>query len=196
MSFLASQIGSEAYAKHPADGKYDYSYVAAEHDERFEGGKPTLDYARGMPQDCKMMRHEQILQLCVEGYNAARREALIRHVMAVDEVGYDEAEETVNEIENENRKFMHLEYMPYHAGILTAIGAGFLGWPLAYDLDWAIWFNENFVTTDIPEPKDLETMIEGKRYYDSIELCKMEQTISSNMTTISNAISLIFPSST
>ena len=38
----------------------------------------------------------------------------------------------------------------------TSVVAGFLTIPLCFDLDTALWFNEVYVTADIPESKDLE----------------------------------------
>ncbi len=43
----------------------DYGYAIS--DERFQDNKPTLEYAKSMPNKFSAMRHEQILQLCVEG---------------------------------------------------------------------------------------------------------------------------------
>lgn len=43
----------------------DYGHAISE--ERFKDNKPTLEYAKTMPNKFSAMRHEQILQLCVEG---------------------------------------------------------------------------------------------------------------------------------
>ena len=37
---------------------------------------------------------------------------------------------------------------------------GFATFPLCFDLPLALWFNDRFVTTDVAEPKDLETWLE------------------------------------
>ncbi len=164
-SFFLRHFSSKGVPKHPADGQFDYGYVTTERDDRFDGEKPTLDYARGMPQSFSAMRHEQIIQLCVEGSYNARREALIRNVMAVDSVEYDEAAKTVEEIAQENRSLMKVEYLPYQAGIFTAVASGVISWPLIFDKNIAMRFNESFVTTDVPDVKDLETMWEGERLH-------------------------------
>ena len=40
------------------------------------------------------------------------------------------------------------------------LSQGFASIPLCFDVTTAMWFNEHFVTTDIPPPVDLETVLE------------------------------------
>jgi hypothetical protein len=47
------------------DGPVDYGYTSP--DDRFNDNQPTIQYAKTMPNSFSSMRHEQILQLCVEG---------------------------------------------------------------------------------------------------------------------------------
>lgn len=90
----------------------------------------------------------------------ARREALIRNVMAVDSIEYDEAVTVVAEMSKENRKGMLSASIPYHVGMGTALIAGTVSFPMIFDLDTVVAFNEKFVTTDLPDAKDLETYLE------------------------------------
>ena len=68
--------------------------------------------------------------------------------------------EIFSEIETENKKLYSSNSLPYKLGIFTATTAGFASFPLCFDLGTAKWFNTNFVTTDVPEPADLETILE------------------------------------
>ena len=106
------------------------------------------------------MRHEQILQLCVEGSHQARREALVRNVMTVDNVEHDDAAKVVSKISEENRSLMYLEYIPYHTGIATAGIFGAVSFPMIFHADTVLWFNEKFVTAEVPESADIETILE------------------------------------
>jgi hypothetical protein len=126
----------------------------------FQNHKPTLKYAKTMPRTFSAMKHEQIIQLCVEGKYEARREALIRDIMAIDDVEYDQACEKVSEIAEVNRKMMHWEYSPYHMGIFTAFLSGTLSFPLIFSKDAVLWFNRHFVTAEVPDVADLETFWE------------------------------------
>jgi hypothetical protein len=146
------------FASHPADGPLDYGYMGK--DTRFSENKPTIAYAKSMPTSFANMRHEQLLQLSVEGSYGAIQEVLTRNVMAVDEVEYDEAQKTVAGIVKVNRKHMTLQHFPYHVGAAGAVAAGVVSFPLVFDVSTAQWFNEKYVTTDMPPLSDLETYLE------------------------------------
>ena len=128
----------------------------------FVNGKPSLVYARKAMQfhSFSTMPHEQIILLSAEGVGGARREALIRNVMAVDNVEYDDASETVDKIAKVNRERMFLHALPYHAGFLSAGVAGVFSIPLVFHFDTVNAFNNAFVTADIPAEQDLETWLE------------------------------------
>merc|ERR1712224_1016992 len=55
---------------------------------------------------------------------------------------------------------LFLVRFPYRVGILAALVAGFGSIPMCFDLHTTLWFNEGYVTMDVPEPKDLETWLE------------------------------------
>eukprot|EP00979_Chaetoceros_neogracilis_P005982 scaffold1174_cov281-Chaetoceros_neogracile.AAC.13 len=113
-----------------------------------------------MPQSYSSMKHEQILQLCVEGSQPARREALIRNIMSVDSIEYDQATIQVIQLAQINRSYMQLEYSPYHLGMGGALLSGAISFPLVFDKRSVMWFNDVFVTAEIPPPEDLETFWE------------------------------------
>lgn len=113
-----------------------------------------------MPRTFSAMRHEQILQLCVEGSLEARREALTRNVMAVDGIEYDQAVKVVNQIARDNQQKFVFEYLPYHTGMGVALTGGIASFPLIFHKETVLWFNEHFVTADVPPVEDLETFWE------------------------------------
>jgi len=80
--------------------------------------------------------------------------------MSVDDVEYDAAEETVTEIANERKRLFVFEYLPYHTGMAAALGGGLISFPMIFHGDTVLWFNDKFVTTDVPDMKDLETFLE------------------------------------
>jgi hypothetical protein len=94
------------------------------------------------------------------GNSQAREEILKRHVMFTDKVSYETASEKVEEIAAKNRSGMFLLSLPYQIGIAASLTAGLASIPLCFHLPAAEWFNTHFVTTDVPEPKDLETALE------------------------------------
>jgi len=129
-------------------------------DDRFDDSKPTIEYAKAMPTDYCGMRHEQILQLCVEGDFGARREALTRNIMGVDSIEYDEADAKVTEMWKFNQKSMHIHHIPYQIGLGAAVTGGAVSFPLIFEKNTVLAFNDKMVTTDVPCPADLETYLE------------------------------------
>jgi len=136
--------------------------LPSSNDANFIDGRPSLEYAKKSMQlhSFSSMPHEQIIQLSAEGIGGARREALLRNIMAVDEVEYDDAEAVVDNIAQVNRERMFLQALPYHVGFGAAVSAGVLSIPLVFHLGTVEAFNTMFVTADVPEPKDLETWLE------------------------------------
>jgi hypothetical protein len=94
------------------------------------------------------------------GNFGARKEILTRHIMTIDKVSHEDAMEKVNEIEAKNLENMSLLSVPYQVGITVGLTAAFASIPLCFHLPTAEWFNHYYVTTDVPEPKDLETFLE------------------------------------
>ncbi len=80
--------------------------------------------------------------------------------MSVDTIEYEEAEKVVKKISAENKRGMTSENLPYHAGFAVSVIGGIISFPMIFDINTVHWFNDNFVTADVPEPKDLETFLE------------------------------------
>lgn len=120
--------------------------------------KPDLQQALAMPLSPQEMDNATLVTLGHMGNHSAHKEILKRHIMCKDRVNYEQASEKFEIIAAKNRENMYLLSLPYHLGITVALSAGLLSLPMVFDLQTAEWFNNNFVTTDVPEPKDL-----GKR---------------------------------
>jgi len=120
--------------------------------------KPSVDVANSMPVGMSEMNNETLVTIAALGNHNARCEILIRHIMSVDGRDYDSATSKFEEIEDSNRAGMAV--YPYFVGIGAGMLAAFGSLPLVFDLNTAVWFNEFYVTTDIPEQRDLETMLE------------------------------------
>jgi len=127
---------------------------------RHTASTPSMDIAREMPLSPTEMNNSDLVMLGSMGNADARKEILIRHIMTVDNVGYMTAYNTFDEIAAKNREGMWLLTLPYKAGIAVAVTLALGSFPLCFDLNTVSWFNELYVTADIPEPKDLETALE------------------------------------
>lgn len=121
---------------------------------------PTLAQAGTMPLSCREMNNDQLITLGAMGNSDARKEILKRHIMVVDNVSYADACHTLEKIAAKNREGMWLLTIPYKVGIAVAVTFAFGSIPMVFDLGTVEWFNEIYVTTDVPEPRDLETPLE------------------------------------
>lgn len=129
-------------------------------EQQFRDGKPTLAYAKKLPKTFASMTNEQVLQFAEMGIPEACRECIVRDVMVVDQVEYDEAMKTFDEIAANNRRLMWLAAMPFKAGFLVSFTGGIASIPLVFELKSVEWFNEHYVTAEMPPPTDLETWLE------------------------------------
>lgn len=127
---------------------------------QFINGKPTLEYAKKLPKTFASMTNEQIMQFAELGIPEACRECVIRDVMVVDQIEYDEAMKVFNEIAKTNREGMALAATPFYVGLSAAVIGGYGSIPLVFNLPAVHWFNERFVTAELPPPEDLETWLE------------------------------------
>lgn len=113
-----------------------------------------------MPREVCEYPTDVLLIMAEAGDWDACKERLIREIMAVDEVEYDEAEKTFQVINKKNSSGTFFAALPYRVGIFTALTCGFGSLPMVFDFQTALWFNEHFVTTEVPPPEDLETFLE------------------------------------
>lgn len=128
--------------------------------EQFRDGKPTLAYANEMPKTFASMTNEQVLHFAELGIPEACRECIVRDVMVVDQVEYDEAMKVFHKIAATNREKMGLYSLPFKVGLGAAVGSAFLSIPMVFDRRAVEWFGEVYVTADMPDAKDFETWLE------------------------------------
>jgi hypothetical protein len=122
--------------------------------------KPQLGSVGTLPMSVREMDNAHLASIAALRHHPARIEVLKRHIMSVDKVSYDDAEITFKKIVTKNAEYNTFLSIPYRIGVLTALSAGYLSFPLVFYLPAAEWFNVNFVTTDVPEPEDVETFLE------------------------------------
>jgi len=124
------------------------------------GEPPTIELAKTMPRGFCDMSNEALCAYAAQGEHGAHRERLLREIMSVDGVSWNDAHTKLEEMEGVNKKMMFLATVPYKTGVGIAVGGAILSLPMVFDLNTALWFNEYFVTADVAEPEDLETWLE------------------------------------
>jgi hypothetical protein len=120
----------------------------------------AAEVANAQPKGFYDMSNESLLMFCATGDFAARKERLLREIMAVDNISWADAQLVLNKIDEDNAKGMWFATLPYKAGLVTAVGAAAISIPMVFHLDTALWFNEHYVTTEVADDKDLETWLE------------------------------------
>lgn len=120
----------------------------------------SIAQAKLMPKDHKTMPNDMLVVLAVTGDHEAREERVIREIMSTDDIPWEEAYPKFVQIANSNRQGLFLATLPYKTGIFIAVTAAFASIPLIFELNSVMWFNDVFVTSDVPDAKDLETALE------------------------------------
>lgn len=64
------------------------------------------------------------------------------------------------DIAKTNREGMFVAALPFYIGLTVSVTAGYASFPLVFDLSVVEWFNEHYVTSEMPPPEDLETPLE------------------------------------
>lgn len=120
----------------------------------------SIERAKEMPKAYNQMNNDILLSMAILGDPEARKERLIREIMAVDNVDWPVAEVQLHTMIASSKRGFLLATLPQRLGILVSVTAAFASIPLIFDLDTVLWFNEAYVTTDVPEDRDLETPLE------------------------------------
>jgi hypothetical protein len=120
----------------------------------------SISEAQKQVTSYKDLPNDILLVMSRIGDQEAKEERLIREIMAKDNTDWSASQKTFASIVASNRKGLFLATLPYKFGIGAAVSAGVLSFPMIFDINTVMLFNESFVTADIPEPKDLETPLE------------------------------------
>jgi hypothetical protein len=121
--------------------------------------EPTLRVARDMGKTFSEMENEPLIIIAEMGNHHARAEALRRHIMATDYVGYKEAGKTLEKIAKVNQEGLLFFRFPYQAGIFLAVSAGLGALPMVFDVETAKTFNEAVVTMEVPVASEIDTYL-------------------------------------
>ena len=121
--------------------------------------KPSLEDAMAMPLSMGELDNEAVFKLCALGAKEALAERLVREVMRVEQIEHEEALAKLEEMGSivKNNSTM---YLPHKIGLVTAGVCSLAALPLVFSEQVTLWFNDVFVTIDVPEARDMETWLE------------------------------------
>eukprot|EP00548_Thalassiothrix_antarctica_P002156 CAMPEP_0194133242 /NCGR_PEP_ID=MMETSP0152-20130528/3496_1 /TAXON_ID=1049557 /ORGANISM="Thalassiothrix antarctica, Strain L6-D1" /LENGTH=290 /DNA_ID=CAMNT_0038828521 /DNA_START=93 /DNA_END=965 /DNA_ORIENTATION=+ len=127
----------------------------------FRDGKPTLEYVtKQMPRKFSNMRNELIIKLAAEGIFGAVVEQVVRNIMVVDRIEYEEAKVVFEEIRKKNHELQWYHILPYHVGLAGTATISLGSIPLIFWCDTVKYFNDKYVTMEVPQPSELDTWLE------------------------------------
>mmetsp|Transcript_11034 Transcript_11034/g.25932 ORF Transcript_11034/g.25932 Transcript_11034/m.25932 type:complete len:246 (-) Transcript_11034:82-819(-) len=121
---------------------------------------PTQEDAAAMPVLFSELPNDTLIILAEQGNHQACAERLVRHIMTVDSMDHHTASKHLHKIKSENKRVVWWMTLPYKVGMTTAVVAGIGSIPMVFSGTAAKWFNSHFVTMEVPEPADLQTILE------------------------------------
>lgn len=121
---------------------------------------PSIEEARAAPNFMCELSNEVLYVLAEEGFHDACEERLIRNIMTVENIEWFEARKILPKIRSVNAKLEWVVTAPYWVGISTGVVTGIACVPLVFHKETALKFNKLFVTMDVPDPQDMQTMLE------------------------------------
>jgi len=127
---------------------------------QFVRGIVSLEETKKMPKLYNELPNDVIITMSVLGDQEAREERLIREIMSVENLSWKDAQNILFQMMKSNRHGLFIATLPYKVGIFASVTAGLISFPMIFHLDTVMSFNELYVTTDVPEAKDLETPLE------------------------------------
>ena len=167
LSALRSSFRAASGAKHlaPAFGAFAQSAAAppsvlARLCSTERTATVTIEEAKAMPRFAHEFSNEALSIMAANGQAFAVRERLVREIMAVDGITWEDAQPKMDAISESNHTGMFMVTLPYKIGIVTGVVAAFSTFPLCFNEQVALWFNEEFVTTEVPPIEDRETWLE------------------------------------
>lgn len=121
---------------------------------------PTKEDARTLPRAMCELDNVTLFILAEQGCHEACFERLIREIMAVDDVDWFTALKTALQMQKDNRQVLTWTTMPYKIGITVGLVSAFGCYPMIFHVGCAKWFNQNFVTMDVPVADEIDTCLE------------------------------------
>lgn len=114
-----------------------------------------------MPRAYCEYSNNLLLTLADQGDFEAANERLIREIMWIEKLDWDGAKLKAQEMQQSTQHFSdYLMTLPFKVLAAALVTSGVASIPLCFDLSTAIWFNDAYVTTDVPDDEDLETFLE------------------------------------
>lgn len=112
---------------------------------------PSLDMVSNQVNHPAQIDNYTLCTLAIGGDKFARRERLLREIMQVDKVSWDDAHETLIEMDNFNERYYWLQTFPYRIGITMAIVCTIGSIVLVFDKTIALKYGVEVAGEHLPD---------------------------------------------
>jgi hypothetical protein len=126
--------------------------------EENEKKSVSPNIARDLPLSVSELSNETLMLMAEQGVSAACMERLIRHIMNVDGISYDEAHKRQVELDKKAFIMLDMSFWPMYTMIGACALGGLLCFPMVYEKHTAELMNYLFVNSDVPEPGEMNNM--------------------------------------
>jgi len=121
--------------------------------------RPSVKTARLQPTHISEIGHSTLAHLALQGNHFAHRERMIREIMSVDNVNWEEAHETLEKMDLYKERNYWWVTMPYRIGICVATACGVASIAMVFHPRVAFWYGTEIAGEDLPyTDKDVNDM--------------------------------------
>lgn len=122
--------------------------------------RPTVETARMQPTHICEMGHNVLAQLALQGNHHAHRERMIREIMSVDNVSWEEAHKVLEAMDEYKEKYYWPTTMPYRIGICIAFCFATASCLLVFHPPLALWYGEEIAGFSLKDDCDKDSIDE------------------------------------
>lgn len=113
--------------------------------------RPTIEMAANQVNHARHLDNDSLAALALSGDTFARRERLLREVMQVDCVTWDDAHDRLVEMDIYCEEYYWLQTMPYRVGIALCLAGVFGSCLLVFSKSVALPYAKEIAGEDLPE---------------------------------------------
>jgi hypothetical protein len=144
-----SEESSSLYWRTSLDGSASLSQEPGER----EMVRPSVATAKMQPAHMSEMGHNTIAHLAISGNHYAHRERVLREIMTVDNVSWEEAHKQLAVMDEYKEQHYWFVTMPYRIGVVAATFFGIGSCLLVFHPSTAEWYGIEVAGEELPEDK-------------------------------------------